>query len=358
MKKLWMLMLVVPLFVFGGTVDMTNDTVLVATPTADNHAATKKYVDDNTGGGSINAVTTNDTRVLDFSGSAGIKVPIATDTNNPVTLSQLNSSNAVTIAAATNAAKAYVDGKGFMDELSDDLSPTLGGNLEAALWNITGVGYFEGKSIYSGFATMVIDLENRVLTNGAWYITDNADSGTKIVNYRTLTNYVATHGGGGAGTQTPATSDWDIAGFTISGANKIIATNALAAQYIQGGGHAFNVIGVDEQRLYDVSGNGWYISHKINVSNIYDGGGATIAIDVDNHRLEGAWSIGANMNANGKAVTNVNYITVTNYVTLPLGKFISWRGAGYTNDMTTVSNRMYIYHRSSSGVVTNYSPLD
>lgn len=208
-------------------------------------------------------VVTNETSALDFSGAASVKVPTGTDSSHAVSLGQLISSNGVLYAQITNWSSL----QGYKD-------------------------FAQGTGIVP-----LVSLSG---------ITSNQIDSTTDAAYRT-------GGGGGAGTQTPATSDWDIAGFTISGANKIIATNALAAQYIQGGGHAFNVIGVDEQRLYDVSGNGWYINHKINVTNIYDGGGATIAIDVDNHRLEGAWSIGANMNANNQAITNMKYsVTRTN----------------------------------------------
>lgn len=302
-------------------------------------------------------VVTNETSALDFSGAASVKVPTGTDSSHAVSLGQLISSNGVLYAQITNWSSL----QGYKD-------------------------FAQGTGIVP-----LVSLSG---------ITSNQIDSTTDAAYRT-------GGGGGGGSGFPLTNDVNLAGYSMTNGNNITVTNSFIGKSltlsgnatVSGGTITLNKTGQTIVSAKPQAGEGGsikitdgdtslesYIEMGKNslygsfgaptgivfMAQKYEGGGGIAPITFLTERFDigdgattnfsvssaGAVRIGANMNANGKAVTNVNYITVTNYVTLPLGKFISWRGAGYTNDMTTVSNRMYIYHRSSSGVVTNYSPLD
>lgn len=67
-----------------------------------------------------------------------------------------------------------------------------------------------------------------------------------------------------------------------------------------------------------------------------------------------------NISAAGYSLTGVNGVTTTNAnaVVVDLGDYVQWKGAGFTNDMTCVSNRFRIYHRKAGAVVTNIWILD
>lgn len=188
-------------------------------------------------------------------------------------------------------------------------------------------------------------------------------------------------GGGGAGTQTPVTANVDYVTFDATNmgdlvVNETITINKAGTGILQGQAGANNTTQIkqndgSENTTIDLGKNSAAGAGSPAYGIFMISAGGTMPIHLvpsvfqigDGSTTNFSVSAAGVVNGYGKtwtrfSATDVNTFAVTNYVTLPFGKSVRWTGTGYTNYFYCTTNRVYILRHNSTGIVTNFSPLD